>query len=128
MLFALLSVFQLAWAMLVFIWPSRLLYVVGGLANAATIAVWIDSRTVGVPIGPTAGMAEVIAFGDLTATIFEVLLVIGVIMVLRARAMREPRGPAAASVAFILTVLLIAPTTLALISSAGTHLLVPPSD
>ena len=127
-LFAGLSIFQLAWTILIFVWPSRLLYVVGALANMATVAVWADSRTVGFPIGPTAHQAETVAFGDLTATILEVLLVLGVIAILAGPSLRSPRGAAAAVASFLMTLALLAPTALAMISSAGTHLLVPPSD
>jgi hypothetical protein len=128
LLFALLAVFQLAWAMLLFVSPSRLLYVLGALVNAGTVAVWAVSRTSGIPFGPTAGEAESIAFGDVTATVFEVLLVVGVIALLVIRTLRPARGPVAATASFLLTQLLLAPTALALISSVGTHLLVPPSD
>jgi hypothetical protein len=128
LLFALLSVFQLAWAMLLFVRPSRLVYAVGALANAGTVAVWAISRTAGFPVGPMAGKPESLAFADVTATVFEVLLVAAIAVALARRVLRPPRGAAAATASLLLTLLLLAPTALALISAVGTHLLVPPSD
>jgi hypothetical protein len=128
LLFSLLAAFQLAWAMGVLVYASRFLHVVGALANAGTIGVWIWSRTSGLPFGPTAHMAESIAFADAVATAEEAAIVVGIVWLLTARAIGPPRSRGSAASALVLSLLLIAPTALALISAAGTHLLVPPSD
>jgi hypothetical protein len=127
-LFAGLSIFQLGWAMLVFVRPSRSVYVAGALVNAGAVGVWAVSRTVGVPFGRMAGEVESLAFADVTATVLEILLVVGVVALVALRAQRPPRGAAAATASFLLAQLLLAPTALALISTVGTHLLVSPSD
>ena len=128
LLFSLLSVFQLGWAMAVLIWPSRLLHVAGALVNAGTVAIWIWSRTIGLPFGPSAHMAEKIAFADSVATGEEFAIVAGVVWLLAASALRPPRARSAVATALALSLLLIAPTALSFISAVGTHLLVPPSD
>src|SRR5580704_15977568 len=51
-LVAMIASFQLGWAALVLLRPSRGALILGASANAAFVALWIVSRTVGVPIGP----------------------------------------------------------------------------
>jgi hypothetical protein len=43
--------------------------------NLATVAVWVVSRTVGLPVGPMAGMAEPVGRADLIATTLELATV-----------------------------------------------------
>jgi hypothetical protein len=126
--FAALAIFQVVWAMLVLVRPSALLYVVGALGNLATIFVWAYSRGVNVPIGPDAGKPESVAYGDVVSTVFEGLIVIGLVVMLlrRARASSNPRF--ALTVALLVAAVLIPLTGLAMISSVGTHLLVTPAD
>jgi hypothetical protein len=73
--FIVVALFQLAWAVAVLAWPSRLVYAVGAVVNALVVITWIVSRTTGVPVGPEAGEPEAVGFPDLLATGFEVLLV-----------------------------------------------------
>jgi hypothetical protein len=80
-----LGVFQLAWAVLVLAAPSRLLYLVGAVANALVVVLWIVSRTSGVPVGPGAGEAEPVALPDTLATAFEIVLVAVLVLLLVAR-------------------------------------------
>jgi hypothetical protein len=126
--FALLAIFQLVWALLALIRPSRLLYVVGALGNLAAVFIWAYSRAVDVPIGPNAGKAESVAYGDVVSTVFEGLIAIGLIVMLlrRGRAASNPRF--AVTGALLVAAVLIPLTGLAMISSVGTHLLVPPAD
>jgi hypothetical protein len=70
------GVAQTAWAAVVAIHgPSRRL-LLAALANSAVIALWIVSRTSGLPVGPHPHAPEAVGFPDLTATLFE-LAVIG---------------------------------------------------
>jgi hypothetical protein len=126
--FVLLAIFQLAWALLALVRPSRELYVVGALGNLATIFIWAYSRAVDVPIGPDAGKADPVAYGDVVVTVFEGLIVVGLVAVLlhRARASSNPR--LAVTAALLVAAVLVPLTGLAMISSVGTHLLVPPAD
>jgi hypothetical protein len=52
-------------------------YAAFAVLNGAIVAIWIVSRTVGVPIAPHAWTPEPIGSLDLAATAFEVLVVAG---------------------------------------------------
>lgn len=60
----------------------RVLYLIGALANGATVALWTVTRTTGIPIGPNAGEPEPAEFIDVLSTAFEVLVVVGCLMLL----------------------------------------------
>jgi hypothetical protein len=66
---------QLAWAAIVtLVGPEpRLLLLACG--NAFVVALWVVSRTTGVPIGPDPGVAERVGYADVVTTVFEVALV-----------------------------------------------------
>jgi len=78
--FIITAVFQLAWAAVVVLRPSAIVYTNGALVNGAIIAVWVLSRTVGLPIGPEAWMPEPVSTLDVTATLMELLLVVSVVL------------------------------------------------
>lgn len=124
--FAALAVFQLAWTLLVLMRPSRRLLASGAFVNLATVAIWVWSRTTGLPFGPDPGKPESVAFADVTATALEsgLVLMAGWLM---ARPLPRGHGRRAAANALILGLVLIPPTTLAMIGAAGTHLLASPS-
>jgi hypothetical protein len=67
-LFALLAPAQFAWGVLVYRRPDRRLFVGGALASLAVVALWLVSRTVGLPIGPdqpeAVGPADAICSAD----------------------------------------------------------------
>lgn len=67
---------QLAWAILVVLRPLRLLIFLGVVGNAATIGLWVLSRTAGLPLGPDAGEPETIGTADVVASTLEGLLVV----------------------------------------------------
>ncbi len=75
-----LGIFQVAWAALVLGRPSRLLYAAGAAASLGTIALWAVSRTLGLPFGPFAGIAERAGRADVISTLFEEALVIALIL------------------------------------------------
>ncbi|MEO6714193.1 MAG: hypothetical protein ABIM89_12295 [Mycobacteriales bacterium] len=64
---------------------------IGAYANVAIVAVWVLSRTVGVPIGPYTWDAEPIGLADAAATIDQLLLAAYVTVVLRPE-LRVVRG------------------------------------
>jgi len=68
---------QALWALVVLRWPTRPLLVVGAVGNGLIIIVWLLSRTRGLPLGPDAGSAEPVAFPDVVATAYELLIVVG---------------------------------------------------
>ncbi|MDP8956754.1 MAG: hypothetical protein M3N24_07335 [Actinomycetota bacterium] len=74
---------QIAWAALVLAFPSRFLLMAGIAGNALIVGTWIMSRTLGAPFGPRAWTPEPIAYIDLLATGFEVLIVVWTFFLLR---------------------------------------------
>ena len=73
--FVALGIGQVAWAALVAIHgPSRAL-LIAAIGNSVVVALWIVSRTTGLPLGSHPGAPEALGFPDLTATLFEVALV-----------------------------------------------------
>jgi hypothetical protein len=73
--------FQLAWAVGVFVRPSRRLWLLG-LVNAGVILVWVLSRTVGVPFIPHGSTIEAVGVADTTSSVFEYLIVLGSVLLL----------------------------------------------
>jgi hypothetical protein len=63
----------------------------GAYANLAIVAVWLASRTIGVPIGPDAGSREAVGVMDVAATLDQLVLVAYVAAILRPR-LRGARG------------------------------------
>lgn len=83
---------QVVWAILVVRIPSRLLILFGALFNAGIVAVWVTSRTTGVPIGPEAGSPEEAQLIDVMSTVFEVLIVLAApALALRRKGLRPIR-------------------------------------
>jgi hypothetical protein len=80
--FVALAWFQALWAILVVASPHRLLYLLGALANGATVVLWTVTRTTGIPVGPNAGEPEPAEFIDALSTAFEVLVVVGCVLLL----------------------------------------------
>jgi hypothetical protein len=69
--------FQASWAVLLAVRRSRVVVITGAVVNAGIVAVWLVSRSTGLPFGPSAGAAEAIGLGDSVATLFEVCIVVG---------------------------------------------------
>jgi hypothetical protein len=82
--FLVLTVVQVGYAAAVLIRPSVPLLKAGALASLAVVALWIVSRTVGVPIGPEPGEAEAVGTYDLLATISEALAALACLAAVRA--------------------------------------------
>ena len=80
-LFAAAAVAQMAWALLVWMRPSRRLYLAGAIGNVVVILVWAGSRTVGVPFAAGGG-PEPVGFADALSSAYEILIVVGVILAL----------------------------------------------
>ena len=118
--FVAVGLFELIWALLVMAAPSLLLYWAGITVNSLTIAAYVITRTVGSLIGPAAHQTEKIGFGDLTATAFELVLVVGSLLLL-IRSWGGARVRAAAAEAWIGAIALSvsALTVLSLFSTVG---------
>jgi len=73
--FVALGIARVAWAALVAIHgPSRSL-LIAATGNTAVVALWIVSRTTGLPLGSHLGAPEALGFPDVAATLFEIILV-----------------------------------------------------
>ena len=83
--FLLAACFQIAWAIPAVFRPSFIVYATGTLANGALIGIWLLSRTAGVPIGPDAWMPEPAQVLDVGATLLELIVVVGSVVVFRHR-------------------------------------------
>jgi manganese oxidase len=57
-------------------WAGRTVYILGMGGNLAIVAFYLATRTVGVPFGPHVGEVEPVGVLDLTATVFEVALIV----------------------------------------------------
>lgn len=123
-----LSLLQMAWAIAVMVRPSRPLLWIGAVGNALVVGVWILSRTMGLPFGPESGEPMGAGFGDGVVTVFEGLVVLGSVFLLIVSTGRRSLRPVTATAAtFLLGLLVVAITALALISVVGGSVLIPPA-
>jgi hypothetical protein len=83
--FLALGIWQVLWALLETTGPSRILHLRGAETNVLVVLIWAVSRTVGLPIGPHPGRPEPIGSADVISTLLEVALVIGCMVLARAR-------------------------------------------
>ena len=70
--------------------PTDRALTLGAYANLAIVAVWLYSRTIGVPLGPESG-AEPVGVGDGAAVLVELVLVAHVALIVRP-GLRGARG------------------------------------
>jgi hypothetical protein len=116
--FATAGVCQMLWALLVVRWPGPPLLLAGALGNTLIVALWLISRTGGVPIGPDAGSPEAIGFPDLLATAYELVVVAGCVGLLTGGFRLPLRLGRAQQVAGWLLVLVTLPLTIAAMLAA----------
>lgn len=90
--FALTATLQAVSALLLVVRPSRVLYMGTLIGNAALVATWLASRTVGLAIGPDAGSPEEVHVIDSLATAYELLVIVllGALLAGRASTTRHP--------------------------------------
>jgi hypothetical protein len=110
------AIAQLLWAVWVVVAPSRLIYLAGAAGNAAIVAMWVVTRTAGIPVGPGAGEREAVEFADTLATAFEVVLVIGALVLARTAARRTFQTSGALATSALLAVVVAALTAASLLS------------
>jgi hypothetical protein len=124
--FVVLGLVQLAWGVLIVSVSSRTLYALGALGNAAVVAIFVVTRTVGTLVGPEASAPATVGFGDIATTVFEALIVALSVALLSGVSPRISGRPAAlAAVASLLTLLLAPQTALALHSAVSSAPFVP---
>jgi hypothetical protein len=95
--FALAAASQAGWAVLLLLRPTRRLLVVGAIGNAAVVALWAVTRTIGLPIGPDPWRPEAIGAADALAAQLEIALTLGASWLLfrstqRMRVITRPQG------------------------------------
>ncbi|MBA3412665.1 MAG: hypothetical protein H0T09_03145 [Actinobacteria bacterium] len=112
------ALLQLAWAMLVVFHPTRSLYLVGAAGNTVVAAMWLVSRTTGLPLGPGPGEPEAVGIADTAATVYEVVLAAGALLLLRVATSRRPLARFTVATA-LTTLAAVALTALSLVSLAG---------
>jgi hypothetical protein len=81
-LFAVTGALQLLWAAAVLGWPTRRVLLSGAVVNLGVAAAWVVSRTAGMPVGPDAWTPEAVGFADVAATLFEVVIAGGSVVLL----------------------------------------------
>ncbi len=77
--FAILAPAQLAWGTALYRSRSRRLLTLGAAASIGIVALWIASRTTGLPIGPTPWIPEPVGIKDSIASADELLLALVVV-------------------------------------------------
>jgi hypothetical protein len=84
LVFSSLAALQACWALLILRGASGRVLALGCILQTGIVALWAVSRTVGVPLAPTAWTPEEIGIADLTETIGELATVLAVSSVLLA--------------------------------------------
>jgi hypothetical protein len=79
--FVLLAAVQMTWAAMILRRPSRPVLLFGVVFNLGVIALWIASRTIGVPIAPRPWVPEAVGVPDLVETLGELVAVIAILSV-----------------------------------------------
>jgi hypothetical protein len=59
-----------------------LMYAVGALGNVGILALYVLTRTVGIPLGPSSGAIEPVGVIDVVAKTSEVLAVVALVVLL----------------------------------------------
>jgi hypothetical protein len=104
--FLAIALFQVAWAALVVVGPSRRLLLFGAAANVGIAILWAWSRTVGLPIGPEPGVAEAVGMRDVVSTAYEVVLAsVAVYAILVRTALERRAGRSMAAFVLVVAVL-----------------------
>jgi hypothetical protein len=126
--FAAMALAQQVWAVFVLTHPNRMLYAAGAVLNTGIIIVWIVSRSSGLPFGPDAGEPEAIGFSDVVATVFELLIALGAIALLRPRPLGRPLRRAAVPLLAAAIAAVVVCTAFALFSAVGTSSFLPHTE
>ena len=82
--FGVLAYAQVSWAWLVYRRPDERRWLMpAAVGSLAVIALWIVTRSVGLPFGPWAGRPEPLAITDITASLDELVLAGLIVAILR---------------------------------------------
>jgi hypothetical protein len=112
----------LAWALVSVKSPSPAVWRAGMLGNAAIVALWILTRTVGSPVGPDAHIPEAVGVPDAVASGLELAIVLAALWCVPARRSSQKLVWSVGGITFALT-------TLALLSIIGVATaVIPPME
>lgn len=111
---------QLAWAAAVAWRPSRLILLTGAVSNLAIAALWLLTRTAGIPLGPASGETEDAAFIDTLASGFELAIALGATAIALSHLERITLRPAVAAGLIGMSAVAVATlTTISLVDASG---------
>jgi hypothetical protein len=103
--FAMIAAFQIGWAVLVVRRPSRIVLLVGALVSIGIAALWVVSRTSGVPFARIPWVPEPVGAADVTATIGECTIALVVFCLLLASRVEFARRAVSWLAGLLLTLL-----------------------
>jgi len=86
-----IGVFQIVWAMLALARDRAPFPRAVAAVNAGVIALWVATRTVGLPVGPERGTPEAVGVADVVCAVLQAVVV--VLLVAAVRVPREERTP-----------------------------------
>lgn len=110
---------QAVWALAAMRGLRRDLVLAGLVGNSLVVITWLVTRTLGVPLGPSAGETEPVAFMDALTTVFEVALAVGLTVVLVAPRSRGPRSSVMRAIAAASLLAIFGSTSWALATASG---------
>jgi hypothetical protein len=115
--FAILAAAQLAVGLLSFGRRHRAVLVAVAAVSIVPLSLWLCSRTVGLPFGPTAGAPESAGLPDIAAGVLELGTLLAAVALLREK-VRLPEGPPAS--AHIRSLAVVAAIAIGVLGLAGT--------
>jgi len=92
--FATIAAVQAVWAIAVLLRPTTFVCVSGVIVNAGIVAIWVTSRTIGMPLGPEPWTPEPLGILDLVSTTLELLIVAGAAKLILAGSIRQEAAQA----------------------------------
>lgn len=78
--FGFLAALELLLAFLILARPGALVAYAAICVNAGTVALWVVSRSTGLPIGPTPGVPEPLGLPDIASSLAEALVVVALVV------------------------------------------------
>jgi hypothetical protein len=112
---------QVAWAIAIIVRPTRRILAAGAALQVLLVAIYVWSRTTGLPIGPDPWKPEAFAFVDVMATLLEAVAA-GSALVLIFRALDRPPSRRFSFAAVGTAALLIGALTSASLAGASTEM------
>jgi hypothetical protein len=112
--FSIIGWFEALWAVAFVFRPTQRLAGAGLVVNAATVMIWAWAHLVGLPFGPDPGQVEPTTITDLMATLFEIVLIVGLIPSLIRGGDIEPATPPRAAAFAVMIAAIAFGTTVAL--------------